>query len=98
METLIGKHVLVTGAAGGIGSSLVKLLTASGARVFLAARNEDKLKRVAEANRVPAGQTFAVDLSNPAGVLQLKSKYFETFPVIDILVNAAGSGIIKPIE
>ena len=98
METLNGKHVLVTGAAGGIGSALVKLLAGSGARVFLAARNEDKLRSVAEANRVPAGQTFAVNLSDPAAMLELKSKYFAAFPTVDILVNAAGSGIIKPVE
>ncbi|MDO9374011.1 MAG: SDR family oxidoreductase [Ferruginibacter sp.] len=98
METLNGKHMLVTGAAGGIGSALVKLLTGSGARVFLAARNADNLERLAATNRIPANQTVALDLSDPAAVLELKSKYFEVFPVIDILVNAAGTGIIKPVE
>lgn len=98
METLNGKHVLVAGAAGGIGSALVKLLAGSGARVFLSARNEDKLKRVAEANRIPAEQTFSAELADPASMAQLRSKYFAAFPTIDILVNAAGSGIIKPVE
>ncbi|TAG99588.1 MAG: SDR family NAD(P)-dependent oxidoreductase, partial [Sphingobacteriales bacterium] len=43
MEKLNGKHILVMGATGGIGTALVKLLTSSGATVYMAARNQEKL-------------------------------------------------------
>ena len=47
METLNGKNILLIGATGGIGSKLVKLLAGSGANLFLAARNEEKLQQLA---------------------------------------------------
>ncbi|MEM6986467.1 MAG: SDR family oxidoreductase [Pseudomonadota bacterium] len=37
------KHVLVTGASGGIGAATVRVLSAEGARVFAAGRNESLL-------------------------------------------------------
>ena len=40
------KVVIVTGASSGIGKATAKLLGESGAKVVLAARNEDKLQQV----------------------------------------------------
>lgn len=98
MEGLKGKNILVVGATGGIGAQTVKLLSASGANLFLAGRNEEKLKEVASLNNVAAERIFALDISNPAAVAALKEKYDEQFATIDILVNAAGIGIIKTMD
>jgi short-subunit dehydrogenase len=98
METLSGKNVLVTGAAGGIGSALVKLLSGSGARLFLAGHNESKLQVLAQANAVPPERVFALDLADPTAIDELKDRYFQQLPTIDILVNAAGIGIIKSMD
>jgi short-subunit dehydrogenase len=98
MQTLKGKNILLAGATGSIGSQAARLLAGSGANLFLAGRNEDKLGAVAEECKVPAHQTFAVDLSDPGQVNGLKEKYFNSFETIDVLVNAAGIGIIKPME
>ncbi len=98
MEGLKGKNILVVGATGGIGSQTVKLLSASGANLFLAARNEAKLNEVAQQNQIPSERTFALDISDPAAVTTLKEKYEKQFSSIDILVNAAGIGIIKPMD
>jgi len=42
--TLLGRRVLVTGAAGGVGRILVQLATAAGARVTAVARNAERAK------------------------------------------------------
>jgi len=98
MEILNGKNVLVVGATGGIGSKAVKLLAGSGAKLFLAGRNAEKLQQVADDNAIPADRTFALDISQPDAVNELKEKYFQQLPSIDILVNAAGIGIIKSMD
>ena len=98
METLKGKNILIIGATGGIGSQTAKLLKGSGANLFLTGRNEEKLKQVAGECNVSAEKTFALDISNAVEVNQLKEKYFQQMPAIDILINAAGIGIIKTME
>ena len=98
MESLKGKNVLLAGASGGIGSNTAKLLAGSGATLFLAARNIERLKAAAEACNVPDERIMLLDISNPAEVNNLKEKYFQQLPTIDILVNAAGIGIIKTMD
>ena len=95
METLIGKNILVAGATGGIGSKLITLLAGSGANLFITARNKEKLQQVAKENNIPVEKIAALDMADPAAVNQLKEKYFQQFPSVDILINAAGIGIIK---
>lgn len=98
MEGLKGKNILLIGATGGIGAKTVKLLTTSGANLFLAGRKEAKLKDVAQLNGIAAERTFVLDISKPESVTSLKEKYFEQFSSVDILVNAAGVGIIKTMD
>lgn len=98
METLKDKNVLIVGATGGIGSNTVKLLAGSGAKLFLAGRNAKKLASVAAINNIPSERTFVLDISDPVAVNQLKEKYFSQLPTIDVLVNAAGIGIIKSMD
>jgi len=98
METLNGKNILVVGATGGIGSRVTKLLVSSGANLFLAGRNLDKLQKVATENNIPPERILALDISQPDAVNELKEKYFQQLASIDILVNAAGIGIIKSMD
>ena len=98
MESLNGKNVLLVGATGGIGSALAKLLSGSGAQLFLVGRNAEKLVQVANLCGVPLEKTLAMDISQSQAVTELKEKYFEQLNSIDILVNAAGIGIIKSMD
>jgi len=98
MESVKGKNILIVGATGGIGSRTAKLLAGSGARLFLTGRNEEKLITVAAACDVPAERTFVLDISQPEAVAILKEKFFAQLPTIDVLLNAAGIGIIKSTE
>jgi short-subunit dehydrogenase len=98
MESVKGKNILIIGATGGIGSRVAKQLAASGANLFLAGRNADKLAEVAAGIKLNADKIYSLDISSADEVVALKKKYFAIYSTIDILINAAGVGIIKPIE
>jgi len=98
MESLKGKNVLITGATGGIGEHSAKLLSQNGAILYLSGRNEEKLKKVASDLSVPADRTFVVDMSNYDELKAMAEKIHAAIPALDILVNAAGIGIIKPMD
>lgn len=98
MEPIKGKNILVAGATGSIGAATAKLLLSSGANLFLTGRNSEKLESLALEIGLDTTHFFAADLSQPEQVEKLNERYFSVFSTIDILVNAAGIGIIKPIE
>ena len=89
---LTGRTALITGASRGIGRAAALLLARQGARVVLAARNEELLEEVAGAVRAGGGEAHAMALdlghheSIPAAVRGLPSE----FAAVDILVNNAG--------
>jgi short-subunit dehydrogenase len=96
MDSLKNKKVLIVGATGGIGAHLVKLICNSGAQVWIAGRQNAKLNLIAETNQLPASQLLEVDLSNSDSVQNFVKKIEnESF---DIYINAAGIGIIKPLN
>jgi short-subunit dehydrogenase len=98
MQTLKDKHILVIGATGGIGSRTAKLLAGSGAKLFLTGRNTEKLKEVAASCNVSSDRYFALDCSQDISVNELKQRYFQQFPTIDILINASGIGMVKSMD
>lgn len=98
MESVKNKNILLAGATGGIGSITAKLLAGSGANLFLTARNSDKLAALAGELNMGAEKTFASDLSKPEEAAMLKEKFFSQYQSVDVLINAAGIGIIKSSE
>jgi short-subunit dehydrogenase len=98
MESVKGKNILIVGATGSIGSRLAKLLVGSSANVFLFGRNADKLKEIATDLGIDNTKFCSGDISKPADMDTLHQKYFAVYNTIDILVNAAGIGIIKNMD
>ncbi len=98
LQTVKGKHILVTGATGGIGGETAKLLAQSGAILYLAGRNANKILSVAEACQVSSDRVFTLDLTQEEEVEKLKEGIYRHTPRLDILVQAAGAGLIKPFE
>ncbi len=92
------KVVIVTGATGGMGKEIVTLLDKEGANLIMVARSEDELKNLHEHLINRNSTYFACDLSDQKSVEGLTKSLSEKFAVIDVLVNAAGIGIYKPIE
>jgi 3-oxoacyl-[acyl-carrier protein] reductase len=90
MFDLTGMTALVTGASGGIGSSIAKALAAQGATLALSGSNEDKLKAFA-AELGGDHKTIVCNLSDPASVDALVPQAVEGLGgKVDILVNNAG--------
>jgi len=98
MEKLNGKKIVVAGATGGIGSSLVKLLVQSGAEVFITGRNNEKLSNIAASHGIPSSHFLAADISDGAQMELLADTVLSRIGTPDILINLAGIGIIKPME
>ena len=98
MESVKGKNILLIGATGGIGHKTAKLLSASGANLFLVARTGEKLAALATELHLSADKIFALDISKAEDMNALKEKFFLVHPYIDVLINAAGIGIIKSMD
>ena len=89
MFDLSGMTALVTGASGGLGSSIAKALSAQGARLALSGSNAAKLEAFA---KELGGDHVALvcNLSDAAEVDQLVPRAVEALGKLDILVNNAG--------
>ena len=89
---LADKIALVTGASQGIGRACALTLAAQGATVALAARNEEKLRAVAEEIAAAGGraEVFVLDISNEASIKETAKAVIAKLGRIDILVNNAG--------
>lgn len=88
---LVNQTAFISGGTGGIGAAIAKRFIANGARVVIAGRDEEKLKRVCSA--LGENATYVVlDITEPKqfdGVIEEASR--KTRNRIDILVNCAGT-------
>lgn len=98
MESLKDKYILLAGATGGIGRELARLLSGSGARLFITGRKEELLREIARECRLPEDCLLAADLTDINGVKALKQAYEKVYPTVDILINLSGIGIIQSTE
>jgi NAD(P)-dependent dehydrogenase (short-subunit alcohol dehydrogenase family) len=89
-----GRHVMVTGASTGIGLATAKLLARRGARVFLLARNEQKLAEATSSIALAGGESDygVVDVSNRKALLAMIETAERTFGHVEGLFANAGTG------
>ena len=91
MFSLKEKVALVTGASQGIGRAIALVLSESGAKVALAARNAEKLASLAGEIAKSGGEALAIQM-DVADAAQIKSGFQQVlakFGRLDILVNNA---------
>lgn len=98
VEILANKKVLVIGASGGIGGEAARLIKSSQAVVFIAGRNREKLEQLAREANIPAENIFVMDITQPTDVERVAQAIDERVGALDILINAAGIGLLKPLE
>lgn len=86
-----GKHILITGAAGGIGSVLCERLKEQGAKLSVCGKSAEKMQAlVASLGDICAG---TVDITEESQVAAFYREAFEKNGKIDALVNLAGLSI-----
>ncbi|MDZ8069986.1 MAG: SDR family oxidoreductase [Nostoc sp. DedQUE08] len=92
MSEIQNKVVIITGASSGLGEATAKRLAASGAKLMLAARREDRLKDLVGAIAKSGGTaTYQVtDVADSAQVEALAKETLSTYSRIDVLINNAG--------
>jgi short-subunit dehydrogenase len=88
---------LVTGASGGIGEDLARLLAAGGRDVVLVARSASKLQTLADhlvKDHGIAATVLAIDLADDSAAERVGQALDERQLNIDVLVNNAGFGTV----
>ena len=94
------KVVLITGAGGGLGSEMARLLCKNGAKVWL--MDLDAEKGQAAADRITAdggdARFFKMDVTSEEDWSHAVHAVVESCGKLDVLVNNAGINIRKPVE
>ncbi|AZG08215.1 SDR family oxidoreductase [Pigmentiphaga sp. H8] len=90
---LEGKHVFITGGAGGIGFACAQEFRNEGCRLTLAGREQPQLDKARQALGADEREvaTLLVELSDPADALRAINQAEAALGPIDVLINAAGA-------
>ena len=98
-QSLQGKVALLTGASSGLGRGFALALAAAGAKVFLVARREEKLREAVQEITEAGGEAayHVVDLRSVPALYDLVDVLLSRYKRLDILVNNAGLGFRAPL-
>jgi NAD(P)-dependent dehydrogenase (short-subunit alcohol dehydrogenase family) len=100
MGKLDGKTAIVTGGNRGIGAAIARAFVSEGCAVTLAARDAERLEKLAAEIRAAGGRALAVptDITDEAQVEHLFASAMAEFGRLDLLVNNAGAFDGGPID
>ena len=102
MKSLRGKIVLITGASGGFGQTMIRQFLQAESKLILTDLREDSLRQTAETIHAALGKgvakenilgCFGADLGTAAGAERVFQECQAITPYIDILVNNAGIAV-----
>jgi retinol dehydrogenase-12 len=100
LPTLAGKVIIITGAAGGVGYELAKMLYAKGGTVYIAARSEkrsmDAISKIKTEIPKSTGtlMSMVIDLADLATIKPAVDAFLKQEHRLDVLVHNAG--IMEP--
>lgn len=97
MSEFDGKVVMVTGAAGNLGTAVAASFAALGARLALVDRSAERLAQARDELDLPSSTLLLpTDLIAPAAVAAAVEKAVAQFGRIDVLANVAGGFTMGP--
>jgi len=98
-EGIEGKVVLIAGGAGGSGSEAARDLAAKSARIAISNINTARMDVVVAEIAAAGGDVrgYAVDVTDKDGMAWLGETVAKDFGRIDVLINAAGIMLIRPL-
>lgn len=98
---LKGRHVVITGASGGIGEQIAYEAARQGAVPVLLARNAERLQEISARMKAQYGVSaphMVLDVSDREMVEAVFSRLLKELDGIDVLVNNAGFGVFRYVE
>ena len=94
---LTGRKALITGAAGGIGQAVARLLDRHGMKLILVDRDEEAMRNTVSAFLTPP-EIIACDLGDREDVERLCAHITQAHPDLHTLVNNAGIALPGPVN
>lgn len=92
------KKIVVTGASSGIGLSSAIYFLNCGAKVIMAGRDTESMKKICNENKYYNAIIIKFDLKEDVQILDFKSSVVEIFGKIDLLINCAGILLYGDVE
>ena len=93
---------IVTGGGSGIGRAFAEALASAGARVVIASRRTDVLRRTADELNALVGSELVVpyqfDIRNPAQTDELVADVYARWQAIDVLINNSGLAVPETVD
>lgn len=95
LKPLDQQVVVITGASSGIGLATARMAAQRGAKLVLAARNEEALRQLVDEIRAEGGEAVYVvaDVGSEFEIREIGRKAQEAFGGFDTWVNNAGAGV-----
>ncbi len=97
------KNCFITGATGGLGNHLAKILLENNCNIFLTSKNNLKLKKLQKELEKKNTNNCKImfqsgDLTKISDIKKIISNVRRNFKTIDVLINNAGIFLAKPIS
>lgn len=102
-ELLKNKNCFISGATGGLGKEIAKLLAYNSSNLFLTGRNKNNLENLKKEIQKSINNKIKIsyevgDLNKISDIHKIIKKARLTLPKIDILINSAGIFMIKSLD